>query len=318
MKQEFNRKLISIVAPAFREEVVLPSFYEELAGVFRTLSNLYDWEIIFVDDGSTDRTLDVLKELRSKDRHVKWLSLSRNFGHQAALTAGLEHAKGDAVITMDSDLQHPVVILKEFLEKWEEGFEIVCGVRKRDFNQDVFKRFTSVVFYRLINLMSKVSIRVDAPDFRLMSRKALNAFLRFGEGQRFLRGMVSWMGFRTCEVEFRTDSRRAGATKYSLRRMVSFALEGLTSFSSIPLRISALVGVLICFSSFLYACRIFYIWLVRPETLQKGWASLLISIHFLCGMILIFMGIVGEYIGRIYQEVKKRPIYLVEDKDGFE
>jgi dolichol-phosphate mannosyltransferase len=219
---------------------------------------------------------------------------------------------------MDSDLQHPVSLIPELIKQWELGFDIVCAVREDSKGEGFLKRLTSRGFYYLINLMSKVPIKTASADFRLMSRTALDAFLRFGEVHRFIRGMVSWMGFKVCELPFVAEKRRAGRSKYSLRRMISFALEGITSFSTVPLRISAIFGLFVCLLSFLYSLRVFIVWLIEPQKLEKGWPSLLVSMHFLGGLILISLGIIGEYIGRIYEEVKRRPIYLIREREGFE
>jgi dolichol-phosphate mannosyltransferase len=312
-----NAKKISLVSPVFEEENILPQFIGE---VFKTIdgNREYDWEIILVDDGSEDQTVDVLRNLRQKDPRVKWLSLSRNFGHQAALTAGLERAEGDAVITMDSDLQHPVELLLQMIRAWESGFDVVLTVRTHSEDLGLLKRITSRGFYRIINLMSPVPIREAGADFRLMSKRALQAFLRFGEVHRFLRGIVAWMGFRVAEIEFRPRQRTGGRSKYSLRKMVYLALDGITSFSVTPLRMIAIFGLAVCLLALVYVAYAVVVWLIHPSRLQVGWTSLLISINLLGGAILLSLGIIGEYIGRIYEQVKGRPIYLVKDEEGFE
>jgi len=311
------KRLLSLVAPAFNEAKVLKVFYEKLVEVTELLKD-FDWEIIFVDDGSEDNTRSILKELRQKDHRVKWISLSRNFGHQAALTAGLKHAGGDAVITMDCDLQHPVSLIPEMIARWENGFDLVLTVREDDRSSGFVKRVTSGLFYQIINTMSNTQIKPSAADFRLMSRKAVAAFLQFGEFHRFIRGMVSWMGFKTCELQYKPENRQAGTSKYTIKKMINLALDGLTSFSIIPLRISTILGTLIFLGTIIYALYAIVMWFIKPQTLQIGWTSLLVTVNLLGGAILLFIGLIGEYIGRIYEQVKMRPLYLIDETDGFE
>ena len=317
MLETGRTKRISLVTPAYNESAVVRVFYTRVRDILKDRMSGYEWEIIFVDDGSTDNTLEILKSLRREDPRVKWLALSRNFGHQAALTAGLERAAGDAVITMDCDLQHPVSLLPEMVKQWEEGFEVVQAIRGEDPRAGVFKRLTARAFYRVINRLSATPVRPNSADFRLLSRNALSAFLRFREVHRFIRGMVSWMGFRTCELSYLPEERHAGKSKYTLRKMFNFALDGLTSFSIIPLRISAVLGTIIFFGALSYALYAVVIWFIRPQNLQVGWTSLLVTINLLGGTILLFLGIVGEYIGRIYEQVKMRPLYFIGDAGGF-
>jgi glycosyltransferase involved in cell wall biosynthesis len=311
-----NKILLSIVIPAFNEAAVIEILYEKVREVLDKLEG-YVWEVIFVDDGSTDSTVPILKDLRRTDPRVKWLSLSRNFGHQAALTAGVAHARGEAVITMDCDLQHPASLIPEMIARWKAHFDIVLTVREEAVSPGLFKGLTSRYFYRVINALSDVPITPSAADFRLMSRKTVDAFLRFGETHRFIRGMVSWMGYRTCELRYRPDQRPAGNSKYSLKKMVNLALDGLTSFSIIPLRMSTILGIFIFFGALAYALYAIIVWFIKPQSLQAGWASLLVTINLLGGAILLFIGLIGEYIGRIYEQVKMRPVYLVMESDGF-
>jgi polyisoprenyl-phosphate glycosyltransferase len=308
---------ISLVSPAYQEADNLPRFIAEVSRVLAEL-NRYEWEIIIVDDGSTDQTPEVLRRLREGDQRIKWISLSRNFGHQAALTAGLEHAGGDAVIMMDSDLQHPVRLLPELIQKWEVGYDVVLTIRKEDRSLGLLKRLTSHGFYRCINGMSRVPIREAAADFRLMSRKSLQAFLRFGEVHRFIRGMIAWMGFRIAEIEFEPEPRASGQSKYSWAKMFCLALDGITSFTIVPLRLIAVFGLLIFVLTLLYAAYAVILWLIHPNSLQTGWTSLLICINFLGGAVLLTLGIIGEYVGRIYEQTKGRPIYLVKERAGLD
>lgn len=313
-----EKKLISIVSPAFNEAPVLHTFHQNLIGIMNHLSDAYQWEIIFVDDGSTDATHDVLRELRGKNASVKLIFLTRNFGHQAALTAGLKFAKGDAVITMDCDLQHPVSLIPKMLAEWEKGSDLVLTIREKDGSAGFLKKLASGLFYRLMNTLSSTPIKPASADFRLMSRKAVNAFLQFGEYHRFVRGMVSWMGFRTSEIAYEPDPRFAGTSKYTFRKMLALAFDGITSFSVVPLRISTMLGIIIFFGTMLYAIYATIVWFLKPHTLQIGWTSLLVTLNLLGGAILLFIGLIGEYVGRIYEQVKMRPIFLIDSMEGFE
>ncbi len=313
-----QRKLISIVIPAFNEETIIEVFHKNLLNAIEKTLGIYEWEFIFVDDGSTDNTRYVLRNLRNKDKRIKWISFSRNFGHQSALTAGLKYASGDAVITIDCDLQHPASLIPEMINRWENGFDLVITMREDDQSSSFLKRFTSNLFYRIINTMSNTQIEQASADFRLMSRKAVNAFLQFGEFHRFIRGMVAWMGFSTCTLLYKSEIRKAGKSKYTFKKMINLALDGLTSFSIVPLRISTILGILIFFGALAYAIYAIVIWFTKPETLQIGWTSLMVTINLLCGAILLFIGLIGEYVGRIYEQVKMRPIYLIDEAEGFD
>jgi dolichol-phosphate mannosyltransferase len=305
---------LSIVCPAYEEEEVLPHFHKELGAVLDRLARDYDVEVLYIDDGSRDRTPDVLKDLARQDARVRYLSFSRNFGHQAALTAGLEHAAGDVVIMMDSDLQHPPALIPELLEKWKEGFDVVLTIREEDPDLGWFKRFTSRTFYRLMRLFSDTEIRFAAADYRLMSRKAVDGLLQLRETHRFLRGLVQWLGFPSAEVRFKPARRKAGISKYNLRRMLNFAADGIVSFSRLPLRLAIFLGLLAV------ACGVaFAVWgcvslAGPPGALGAGFWLVLASMNLLGGCILCALGLIGEYVGRIYEQVKGRPIYLVKDR----
>jgi polyisoprenyl-phosphate glycosyltransferase len=312
-----KKKMISIVSPAFQEAEILPIFIQELFKIIDQNQHHYDWEVILVDDGSNDRTLEVMKELRRSDNRIKWLSLSRNFGHQAALSAGLARAQGDAVIMMDSDLQHPVQLLPRMIKEWETGVDMVVTIRNEETGLGIVKRLTSRTFYLIINLIAKTPIRQAGADFRLISRKVLISFLEFKEVHQFIRGMISWMGFRVKELAFDPDPRVGGTSRYTWRKMIHFALNGLTSFSIAPLRFIAFFGFIVCFFTFLYATYGILVYIISPQRLQVGWTSLLISVNFLGGVILLALGIIGEYVGRIYEQVKNRPIYILKEEEGF-
>jgi dolichol-phosphate mannosyltransferase len=305
---------LSLVCPAYQEEEVLPYFHAELTAVLDPLEDELDVEIIYVDDGSRDQTLAVLRDLARRDARVRYLSLSRNFGHQAALTAGLEHARGDVVITLDSDLQHPPALLPTLLEKWRAGFDIVLTVRDDDPQLGTFKRYSSRGFYRVMSLLSDTDIRLAAADYRLMSRKAVDALLQLRESHRFLRGMVQWLGFPVTEVPFQPARRKAGVSKYTVRKMVNFAIDGMLSFSKVPLRLAFFLGLAAVAIGLLGACVAVVGFCVSGGKLGLGWPAVLVCVHLLCGCILLALGVVGEYVGRVYDQVKGRPLYLLKDR----
>jgi dolichol-phosphate mannosyltransferase len=304
---------ISIVCPAYQEEEVLPLFHQELVTVLQKIEEDFETEIIYVDDGSRDRTLPVIRNLAAQDRRVRFLSFSRNFGHQAALTAGLEHARGDAVIMMDSDLQHPPALIPKLLDKWKEGFEVVLTIRQDDPQLSHFKRLTSKSFYRLMSLVSETEIRMSAADYRLMSRRALDSLLELKETHRFLRGMVQWLGFSAAEISFQAVSRKAGLSKYTIRRMANLAFDGLISFSKVPLRISLFIGLAAIGFGLMIGMFFFFRYFLSSAGVSLGPAFLLSSMYVLAGCILCGLGIVGEYVGRIYDQVKDRPLYVLKE-----
>lgn len=307
------RPLLSIVAPAFEEERALPMFHEHLARVLDSLDNEYDVEVIYVDDGSADGTLTVLRHLSEADRRVRYLSLSRNFGHQAALTAGLEHATGDLIITMDADLQHPPEIIPRLLREWKKGAAVVLTIRADDPSLKWSKRLGSRMFYRLMRWMSGTEVRPSAADFRLMTRPAVDALLQLGESHRFIRGMVQWLGFPCREVHFTPHSRVAGRSKYTLTKQLSLGLDGMFSFSKLPLRaVTGAGGIMLlaglgalgweCADHLMGASYVCY------ATLALG------ACFFLFGTVMLGLGIVGEYVGRIYEQVKNRPVYVLKEE----
>ena len=302
------RKTISIVIPVFNEEENLREFYTRLTKVLSGLS--YDYDIIFVDDGSRDTSAAILYDLSETDEHVQAYLLSRNFGHQMALTCGLDHAEGDAVITMDGDLQHPPELVPELLSLWEGGYEIVQTVRKDTADASYFKKLTSSTYYKLINNMSKVHITPGGSDFRLMDRVAVEALKLYNERARFIRGLVNNLGFKLTTLEFIAPPRFAGKSKYNLHKMLHFALDGITAFSNVPLRWAFYVGLVFGFGSMLVLGHVLFIKLFTEEAVS-GWATIAASVLFLGGIQLVGIGILGEYIGRIFEEVKQRPLYLI-------
>lgn len=302
--------LISVVVPCYNEEAVIETTHDRLSGVLK--DEKVRFEIIYVDDGSQDQTLDLLYDLHDQHSRVQVVSLSRNYGHQVAITAGMDHAQGHAVVVIDADLQDPPEVVPKMIEKWRKGVDVVYGKRKRREGESAFKLWTAKAFYRLINWISRVDIPLDTGDFRLMDRRVVEAFLDMPERDRFVRGMVSWLGFEQEPVEYERAPRHAGETKYPLSEMVEFATDGILSFSTAPLKIATWVGFLASGASVI---GIIYALVLRLFTniWVPGWTALFISVLFLGGLQLISLGIIGEYVGRIYGETKRRPLYLVQD-----
>lgn len=300
--------LVSIVVPVFNEEENIDAFYQEVCKYMQSLA--YDYEIIFVDDGSCDATPIILENLTAQDHRVKGLILARNFGHQVALSCGLDYAEGDAVITMDGDMQHPPEMLPLLLNKWEEGFEVVQTIRKSTEGVSWFKTFTSGMFYKLINAMSKVRIQEGGSDFRLLDRRVVLSFRLFKERARFIRGMIGAIGYRQIQIEFVAPKRHAGVSKFSFSKMLHFALDGITAYSKLPLRFAFYIGLLFALISFGLTIHVIFIKVFTEEAVP-GWATTSASIALLGGLQLLGLGIIGEYVGRIFEEVKQRPLYLV-------
>jgi dolichol-phosphate mannosyltransferase len=308
--------LISIVVPCYNEEPVLRETHRRLSEVAAQLRQAR-CELIYVNDGSRDQTSDILCELQAECADVRVIGLSRNFGHQVAVTAGLENASGDAVVVIDADLQDPPEVIPEMVGRWLDGYDVVYGLRTDRPGETRFKLWTARIFYRLLNRASKIQIPLDVGDFRLMSRRAVDALLRMPERDRFLRGMISWVGFKQVAVLYERAPRFAGESKYPLVKMLRFAVDGILSFSFAPLRLAIWTGFAamgVAFAGILYAV------LLRLYTHDwvRGWASLFVAVLFLGGVQLVCLGIIGEYIGRIYGEVKKRPLYFVQERLGFE
>jgi polyisoprenyl-phosphate glycosyltransferase len=306
--------VISVVVPCVNEQQVLRETNLRLLAALEQISS--NFEIVYVDDGSTDSTPDLLREMQLRDSRIRVVRFSRNFGHQVAITAGLEHASGDTVVIMDADLQDPPEVIREFFDKWAEGYDVVYGVRAEREGETTFKLWTAKLFYRSISLLSDTAIPLDTGDFRLMDRGVVDALLMMPERDRFVRGMVSWLGHSQAAVPYRRAPRFAGNTKFSLFKMVRFATDGIVSFSVLPLRIATWVGfaasgvALVGLVLTLFA-RFFATGLV------KGWTSTMTAIYFIGGAQLICMGIIGEYVGRIYGESKRRPLYVVRERLGF-
>jgi polyisoprenyl-phosphate glycosyltransferase len=310
--RERDLRLLSVVAPMFDEEETVAAFYERV----RTALDGLPFELVLVDDCSRDGTPELLDGLADSDPRVRVLHLSRNFGHQAAITAGLEHAKGDVVAMIDGDLQDPPEVIPTMLERWREGSDVVYGVREARAGETRFKLVTARWFYRLFGRITRLELRENSGDFRLLDRRALDAILSMRERNRFLRGMTVWVGFTQTAVPYQRDARHAGETKYTLRKMVRFSLDAISSFSSVPLQAATVLGFLFSMAAFLglplvIVARILGIF-------SAGVPTLLFVVLLLGGIQLITVGIIGEYVGRIYDEVKGRPLYVVRDGRNIE
>jgi glycosyltransferase involved in cell wall biosynthesis len=302
--------LLSVVVPCYNEEQVIDTCHESLT---RVLSQaIGDYQIVYVNDGSTDSTYQLLREMQSADARVKVVDLARNFGHQIAVSAGLAYAEGDAVALIDADLQDPPEVLVQMVDLWKQGYEVVFGVRKTRAGESWFKLKSAEWFYRILNLLSDTEIPRDTGDFRLLDRKAVDALLRMPERDRMLRGLSSWIGFRRYGLEYERLPRLAGVTKYPLHKMLRLALDGILSFSVVPLRLVSIMGIATAGMSVL---GISYALVLRLFTRiwVPGWTLLFIGMLFIGGMQMLSLGVVGEYIGRIYTEAKQRPLYLVRE-----
>lgn len=305
----------SLIIPIYNEEAVLPILLRRLDALMDALDA--PAEAIFVDDGSRDAGPIVLEAKARADRRYRFIKLSRNFGHQVAITTGMERASGQAIIVMDADLQDPPEVVIEMIAKWRQGYEIVYAERLSRANESRFKRFTANVFYRLLARLSDIEIPRNVGDFRLVDRKAVDAFLAMPERDRFVRGMFAWIGFRQAVVSFHRPARAAGETKYSLAKMVRLAANGVVSFSDAPLRVALWAGLAISTLAILYAFWVIARWAMNAD-LARGWSSIVVLVTFLGGANMLVTGVMGVYIGRIYGEVKRRPLYVIDRTVGFE
>jgi dolichol-phosphate mannosyltransferase len=305
-----KKQLISVVVPVFNETEVIDTLYARVKKVLNSL-DANGHEIIFVDDGSQDDSYRKLVALAGADADVRVIKFSRNFGHQIAITAGIDFARGDAVVIIDADLQDPPEVIVQFIQKWREGYDVVYGIREKREGESISKLLTAAIFYRFLKAFTKIDIPVDVGDFRLMSKRAVKHFRGLREKDRFVRGLVSWIGFKQTGVYYARDKRHAGETKYPYRKMIKFALDGITSFSSVPLKLATWLGYMASLLAFLYALSVF-VQKALGYTVQ-GWATIMVGVLFLGGVQLICLGIIGEYIGRIFNEIKPRPMYLIEE-----
>jgi glycosyltransferase involved in cell wall biosynthesis len=308
--------LLSLVVPCMNEMEIVQRTHQQIARVLEQAALRF--EIVFVDDGSTDATPELLRAVQSGDSRVRVVRLSRNFGHQVAITAGLEHASGDAVVVIDSDLQDPPEVILEFVSKWFDGYDVVYGVRTERDGETGFKKWSAKAFYRFFSHMSDTRMPLDTGDFRLMDRRVVNAFLSMPERDRFVRGMVSWLGFSQIAVPYHRASRVAGKTKFSLFKMLRFALDGIFSFSILPLRLATWTGFAASGLAVAGIVAIFLEHFFQVRGLVRGWSSAVVGELFIGGVQLVCLGIIGEYVGRIYGESKHRPLYVVRERIGFE
>lgn len=310
-----NNIVCSVVVPMFNEQEVVMKTYQRLKEVMDKTGEAY--ELVFVNDGSKDATASILQEICRIDPNVKMIDFSRNFGHQIAITAGMDYSSGDSVVVIDGDLQDPPEVIPLMLQKWREGFDVVYGKRLKRKGDTFFKKATAAMFYRFLRMMTDVDIPVDTGDFRLIDRKVCDAMKRVNEKNRYIRGLISWLGFKQAAVEFERDKRFAGETKYPFKKMLKFAFDAITSFSYKPLKLATYLGFTLSVLSFLYLIFNLYLRIFTNIT-TSGWTSIIAVNLLFNGFVLIILGIIGEYVGRIYDETKNRPIYVVRELVNFE
>ena len=305
-------KKVSFIIPCYNEEEVLPLLYQRLNNVSNELKD-YECEFIFINDGSKDKTEEIIENLNKNDNRVKLYSFARNFGHQAAVSCGIHRCESDIAIIIDADLQDPPEIIPDMIEEYEKTkTPIIYGKRISREGESLFKKLTASIFYRLINLLSEVQFPVDTGDFRLIDKTVIEAYKSFSENPKYIRGLISWMGFEQKAFEYKRESRIAGTTKYTLKKMLRLALTGILSFSVKPLRISLFFGIMSIFIAIIFSLRVFYLYLFSPEDLVRGWASTIIIILFIGGVQLISLSVISEYLANLFNEVKKRPEYIIK------
>ncbi len=309
-------KKISVVIPMYNEESVANECLKKVSDVFLNLKD-YDYELIIVNDGSQDKTLEILEEKAKNDKKIKIISFSRNFGHQAAVTSGLKATTGDAVVIIDADLQDPPEEIPGMIEKWEEGYEVIYGKRKKREGESAFKLLTAKAFYSMINKLSDIEIPKNTGDFRLVDRKVVDVVNSLPEHNKFLRGLFSWVGFKQKAYEYERKERFAGKTKYPLKKMLKLASDGIISFSIKPLKLVGTLGIMSVIISLAILIYSILSFVFKWNNLTAGWTSIMITVTFLCGTILISLWMIGEYIARIYDETKDRPEYIIDKKINF-
>lgn len=309
-----NKKLITILVPAYNEEDVLYMLYERLTKIMNTLPN-YDFEVLLINDGSKDNTLNIMKELRNHDNRFCYLNLSRNYGKETAMIAGLDYTKGDAVIIIDADLQDPPELIPQMVEYWEQGYDDVYAKRKSRKGETWLKKFTSKMYYKTLQSVTKIEIQKDTGDFRLLDRRCVEALKQIRESQRYTKGLFSWIGYNKKEILYDRDPRAAGKTKWNYKKLIDLSIDGITSFTTAPLRWSAFIGLLVSLAGFIYMMVIIIKTLLYGVDVP-GYASTMVVMLFLGGIQLIFLGIIGEYLGRAFYETKHRPIYFVDTYNG--
>lgn len=310
-------KKISVVIPMYYEEEVVDICYKRVVSNLKKLSDKYSYEIIFINDGSKDSTLEILKKIASNDDNVKIISFSRNFGHQAAVTAGIRNATGDAIIIMDADLQDPPELFEGMIEKWEEGYDVVYGKRKTREGESIFKLLTARMFYNTLNKLSEIEIPKDTGDFRLVDRKVIDVIATLPEHNKFLRGLFSWVGFNQYAYEYNRVNRVAGKTKYPFKKMFKLATDGILSFSAKPLKIVGAIGFFSVIVSIIILIYSIVSYMFKLNSLTPGWTSIMCTMTFIGGIILISLWMIGEYIARIYEESLGRPEYIIDELINF-
>lgn len=304
-------KRITLLVPCYNEQEALPLFYEEINRILKELEEKYDFEILFVNDGSRDGTLEILKNLSKNDSRIRYIDLSRNYGKEIGMLAGFDYATGDCVITIDADLQEPPQVIPEMIEKWENGASDVYGKRRKR-RQSLTKKFTSRIYHRILSNVSDVDLSDDAGDFRLLDRKCIDALKSMRESQRYTKGMYAWIGFKKDYVDYDISPRVAGITKWTLPRLIHLAMDGLMSHSVLPLRLASYAGLIVSLGAFCYLVYVIVKTVIWGEPVA-GYPSLMAVILFLGGFILLALGIIGEYLGRIFMETKQRPVYFVNE-----
>ena len=307
-------KKVSLLIPAYNEEETIPLLYNELNKAVETISG-YEFEIFFVNDGSSDNTLNILRNLQQIDSRVNYISFSRNFGKETAMAAGFDYVTGDAAVILDADLQDPPELIKEMIFHWEEGYDDVYAKRRSREGESWFKKFTSAAFYKVLQKMTKIPIQEDTGDFRLLDRRAIESLKKLREKQRYTKGMFSWIGFNKKEILFDRKPRAAGKTKWNYLKLFNLALEGVTSFTTSPLRISTILGILVSIFSIIYMFIVLIKSLIWKDPV-KGYPSMMVTILFLGGVQLVSLGIIGEYVGRIFNETKYRPLYIIDEHNN--
>ena len=308
-----DKKTVTMVVPVYNEEDNIEHFSNAVEEVMKKLP--YDYKILFVNDGSKDRSAEILEKMSAEDVHIQAILLARNYGHQVALTCGLDNAEGDVVITMDGDMQHPPALIPTLLSKWEQGYDVVQTIRETTKGVSFFKKFTSKCYYKILNLLSDVPIHEGGSDFRLMDKRVVEAFRQYHEHDKFIRGLIGAIGYKQTLINFEAPERFAGVSKFSLHKMLHFALDGILAHSTTPLRMAFYIGLLSGLVSIVFFIHVIYETLLG--NVVPGWATITVALSFFGGIQLVFLGVVGEYIARIFREVKNRPIYFIDKKYNF-
>ena len=307
-------KKVSFIIPCYNEEDVLELLYERLDRVSKSIE-LYEIEFVFINDGSKDKTEEIIENFYRNDKRIKLYSFSRNFGHQAAVSCGIHNCNAEIAVIIDADLQDPPEIIPDMIKLYEEtNIPIIYGKRLSRDGETLFKKMTASIFYRFINLLSEFQFPVDTGDFRLIDKKVIESYKEFSESPKYIRGLISWMGFKQKAFEYKREARVAGSTKYTLKKMLKLAMTGILSFSTKPLRISLYFGLISIFIAIIFSLRVFYLYLFNPESLVRGWASTIIIILFIGGVQLISLSVMSEYLANLFNEVKKRPEYIISKK----